>query len=257
MRVLPALAKTVFAGFIISLLLGLVAAFGTRAGLWDYHFGLLKLFPWCVGIAALTFMLGAAWILWALIANDGSSSRYGLIGFFGAIVVLYNPVTNFLAARDMPPIHDVSTDTEHAPVFVSLLTQRDGATNSPDYDGQKKVWFKGKLSTVSSLQHKYEGGVRPAPVLTSPEKLFRKALASVYAMGWTVVAIVPDEGRIEAADTTFFFGFTDDIVIRVKPAGFGAQLDIRSESRVGETDGGRNARRVVAFKKELSYQLSH
>jgi hypothetical protein len=254
MRVLPILAKTVCAGFIISLLLGLTAAFGTRLGFWDYHFGLLTLFPWCVGIAALSFVLGAVWMLWALIANDGSAARYGVIGFFGAIVVLYNPVSNFLEARDAPPIHDVSTDTEHAPVFVSLLTQRDGATNSPDYDGQQKVWFRGKLSTVSYLQHKYEAGVKPAPVLTSPEKLFKRALNAVNDMGWDVVAIAPDEGRIEATDTTFFFGFTDDIVIRVKPAGFGARLDIRSEARVGKSDGGRNARRIVAFLKDLSGQ---
>lgn len=251
MRVLPILAKTVCAGFIVSLLLGLTAAFGTRLGFWDYHFGLQTLFPWCVGIAALAFVLGAAWIVWALIANDGTAARYGIIGFFGAIVVLYNPVTDYLDARDAPPIHDVSTDTEHAPVFASLLTQRDGATNSPDYDGQKKVWFKGKLSTIALLQHKYEAGVRPAPQLVSPEKLFRRGLNTVYDMGWNVVAIAPDEGRIEATDTTFFFGFTDDIVIRVKPAGFGARLDIRSESRVGETDGGRNARRVVAYLKAL------
>jgi hypothetical protein len=252
MRALPILAKTVCAGFTVALLLGLTAAFGTRLGFWDYHFGLQTLFPWCVGIAALAFVLGAVWLVWALIANDGTAARYGVIGFFGAIVVLYNPITDYLAARDAPPIHDVSTDTEHAPVFVSLLTQRDGATNSPDYDGQKKVWFKGKLSTVALLQHKYEAGVRPAPQLVSPEKLFKRGLAAVYSMGWDVVAIAPDEGRIEATDTTFFFGFTDDIVIRVKPAGFGARLDIRSEARVGESDGGRDARRVVAFLKELA-----
>ena len=137
-------------------------------------------------------------------------------------------------------------------MLLSLLTQRDGATNPPDYDGNQKVWFKGKLSTVSYLQHKYEAGVRPAPVLTSPEKLFKRALNTVYGMGWNVVAIAPDEGRIEATDTTFFFGFTDDIVIRVKPAGFGAKLDIRSEARIGKSDGGRNARRIIAFMKSLA-----
>ena len=252
MRVLPALAKTVFAGFLISLVIGLTAAFGTRAGLWDYHFGLWTLFPWSVGIGALTFILGVVWMLWAMIANDSSGARYGLIGFFGAIAVLYNPIVDFIDSYDTPPIHDVSTDTEHAPVFVALRTRRDGATNPPTYDGADKVMFKGKLSTVSALQHKYEPGVRPAPVLTTPEKLFRRALSNVYGMGWNVVAIVPDEGRIEATDTTFFFGFTDDIVIRVKPAGFGARLDIRSESRVGQNDGGRNAQRIIKFLKRLA-----
>ena len=61
----------------------------------------------------------------------------------------------------------------------------------------------------------------------------------------------PDAGRIEATDTTFFFGFTDDIVIRVKPAGMGARLDIRSKSRVGQNDIGRNAARIHAYVKRL------
>ncbi|HEY5339207.1 MAG TPA: DUF1499 domain-containing protein [Rhizomicrobium sp.] len=252
MKVLPALAKTVFAGFLVSLLLGLTAAFGTRLGFWDYHFGLLSLFPWAVGIGIAAFLVGLVWMLWAMIANDSSGARYGLIGFFGAAIFLYTPITDFWTSYGAPPIHDISTDTEHAPIFASLLTQRAGATNSPDYDGPNLVMFKGKRSTVSALQHKYEGDVRPAPVLTSPEKLFRRALNTVRGMGWNIVAIAPDEGRIEATDTTFFFGFTDDIVIRVKPAGMGARLDIRSKARVGDNDGGRDARRIVAFMKQLA-----
>jgi uncharacterized protein (DUF1499 family) len=48
------------------------------------------------------------------------------------------------------------------------------------------------------------------------------------------------------------FGYTDDIVIRVKPAGMGAKLDIRSKARVGNDDQGRNAARVKAFLKRLA-----
>ncbi len=73
-------------------------------------------------------------------------------------------------------------------------------------------------------------------------------------MGWNIVAAEPasDGGRIEATDTTLFFGFTDDIVIRVKPSGMGARLDIRSKSRVGISDLGTNAARIRAFVKKLA-----
>jgi hypothetical protein len=252
MRVLPILAKTVFGGFIVSLLLGLTAAFGTRAGFWDYPFGLHTLFPWAVGIAALACLLGGAWMLSAMIANDSSGARYGLIGFAGTIVVLYNPVSDFIAGYDAPPIHDVSTDTEHPPLFASLLTQRTGATTTPDYDGPNKVTYDGKVSTVAALQHKYEGEIHPAPVLVSPEKLFKRALDAVYGMGWDVVAIAPDEGRIEATTTTFFFGFTDDIVLRVKPSGMGARLDIRSKARVSGDDDGRNIQNIKDYLRLLA-----
>jgi hypothetical protein len=104
MRLLPALAKTVFAGFIASLVTGLIASFGTRLGFWDYHFGLFTLMPWCVGIGGVTFVLGLIWVLWAMIANDSSAARYGLIGLAGSIVVLYNPVID-----SMDSIHRFSS----------------------------------------------------------------------------------------------------------------------------------------------------
>jgi hypothetical protein len=152
----------------------------------------------------------------------------------------------------MPPIHDITTDTEHPPPLVSLLTRRDGSTNPPGYDGPNKIMFDGKVSTVSALQHKYYPAIHSAALLMSPEKLFKRAVTASYGMGWDVIAIVPDEGRIEATDTTWFFGFTDDIVIRVKPAGMGARLDIRSKARVGNDDEGRNAAHVQAFLKRLA-----
>ena len=71
-------------------------------------------------------------------------------------------------------------------------------------------------------------------------------------MGWNVVAIAPDEGRIEATDTSLFFGITDDIVIRVKPSGMGAKLDIRSKARMNSDYGNRNPQRIRDFMKELA-----
>jgi uncharacterized protein (DUF1499 family) len=71
-------------------------------------------------------------------------------------------------------------------------------------------------------------------------------------MGWHVVSFDPKTLRIEATESSFWFGLTDDIVIRVKPAGkLGARLDIRSKSRVGENDMGGNAARIRAFVKKL------
>lgn len=244
MRALPLLAKASFAGFIVSLAIGLAAAFGTRLGFWSYQLGLFTLFPWCVGIGALTFLAGAIWVLWAMIANDSSGARYGLIGLVGAAVVLINPVTDFWEHRGLPTVSDVSTDTADPPPFVSLLTQRQGAETKPGYAGNETEMFDGKSSTMSLLQHKYYGDIHSAAILISPERLFKRAVAAAYDMGWNVVAIVPDEGRIEATDTTFFFGFTDDIVIRVKPAGMGAKLDIRSKARAKKGDDGRNVKHV-------------
>jgi uncharacterized protein (DUF1499 family) len=71
--------------------------------------------------------------------------------------------------------------------------------------------------------------------------------------GWKIVDENQAEGRIEATATTRWFGFKDDIVIRIAPsAGNGSRVDIRSVSRVGRSDLGTNARRIRAFLEKFS-----
>ena len=53
--------------------------------------------------------------------------------------------------------------------------------------------------------------------------------------------------RLEAVDTTFWFGFKDDVVVRVRPEETGSRVDARSASRVGKGDAGTNARRLRRF----------
>lgn len=252
MRILPNLAKLVFAGFAVSLVIGLLAGFGTKYGLWDFKFGLLTLFPWClyVGLAALA--LGIVWAAAALIRNNGEGLRYGLIGLVGAAAVLALPIYDIHVARSSPPIHDITTDIVNPPQFKAVLALRKDALNSPDYYGATKLKWKGETMTVAQAQRKAYPDIFTDRVLTKPAKLFDRALAAAKAMGWTIVAGDPKEGRIEATDTSFFFGFVDDIAIRVGPSGTGAKLDIRSESRVGQSDVGKNAARIRAFIKTLA-----
>ena len=67
-----------------------------------------------------------------------------------------------------------------------------------------------------------------------------------------LVAAEAADGRIEATDTTFWFGFKDDVVVRVQPADNGSRIDVRSESRVGKSDVGTNARRIRAYLAKLA-----
>jgi uncharacterized protein (DUF1499 family) len=77
-----------------------------------------------------------------------------------------------------------------------------------------------------------------------PDQAYSRALAAVGALGWEIVATVPAEGRIEATDTTAWFGFKDDVVIRIRPQGSASRVDVRSKSRVGMSDLGANAERI-------------
>jgi uncharacterized protein (DUF1499 family) len=84
-----------------------------------------------------------------------------------------------------------------------------------------------------------------------PAAAFERALAAVSELGWALVAQDPSALRIEATDTTFWFRFKDDIVIRIRPAQNGSIVDARSVSRVGGGDAGTNARRLRAFFDRL------
>jgi hypothetical protein len=256
MRLLPWLAKLSFAAFLLVLLAGGIAGFGTRLGLWDITFGLFRVFPWCAGFALLGFLTGLVWVVWAMVANRGTATRYGLVGLLGSAVVLVPTAYDVYRAKTSPHIHDISTDTDQAPVFLALKTQRSGARTPASYEGPETAQGPdGKTASTAALQRKYYPDIYSKADLTAPDKLFDRALKTAYRMGWHVVAVAPKEGRIEATDTSLLFGLTDDIVIRVKPAGMGARLDIRSKSRTPvwrDSDIGKNAARIRSYLKTLS-----
>ena len=85
----------------------------------------------------------------------------------------------------------------------------------------------------------------------TPAEAFKRADRVAMAMGWDVVARAPAEGRLEAVDTSAWFGFRDDIVVRIRAAGTGSRIDVRSKSRAGESDLGVNARRIRDFSARL------
>ena len=70
-------------------------------------------------------------------------------------------------------------------------------------------------------------------------------------MGWAILATDPQAGRIEASERSFWYGFTDDIVVRVAAAGAGSRIDVRSSARQGRSDLGVNAARIRAYLARL------
>ncbi|MBV8976953.1 MAG: DUF1499 domain-containing protein [Alphaproteobacteria bacterium] len=254
-------ARLSFGAFVVALCIALVASFGTRLGLWLYTTGFEILIP-AVIIGALALAAGIWWLAAALRNNNSEGWRWGFAGLVGSAALLWVPLGAALQAYGAPPIHDISTDVEFAPPFEALLPLRKGSPNGPEYDGPKKVVLDGKITTVAELQKKAFPEIKAHASLVDPRSLpkgatpqsywFWRAFERAKRMGWNVVAFDPKRGRIEATDTTLWFGFTDDIVIRVSAAGtIGARVDIRSKSRAGTFDYGRNAERVRAYLRSL------
>lgn len=260
MRIQLIAARLSLIAFLAALAVCLTAAFGTRLGYWQYATGFRILWPGAA-IGAVAALSGMLWMALALRNNDRLGWRWGFAGLIGAIVLLYSPLRAASLAWGAPPIHDISTDVEYAPAFKALLPLRGNAANGPEYDGPKKVVLKGKITTVAELQKLNYPDIKPEAKLLNPHNnpgihpqavLFWRAFERAKEMGWNIVAFDAKTGVIEATDTTFWFGFTDDIAIRVVPAGsLGAKLDIRSKSRIGTTDYGRNAERIRDYLKGL------
>lgn len=151
-------------------------------------------------------------------------------------------------AESVPPIHDITTDTTNPPQFlpdVLALRAKAHAVNSTVYGGPK----------VAALQEKAYPSIRPMFFKLPPGKVFAGALRAAKAMGWKLDSEHPGRGIIEASSTTFWFGFTDDVVIRIEAQPDGTRLDIRSESRIGRSDIGRNAERIRRFRSMLYTKL--
>jgi uncharacterized protein (DUF1499 family) len=144
-------------------------------------------------------------------------------------------------ASRVPPIHDVTTDTMQPPPFLAILPLREGALNPVEYGGPD----------VAAQQKKAFPDIVPLTLKLPPARAFDRALATARAMGWDLVASDPAGGRIEATATTFWFGFKDDVVIRVTPEAEGSRIDVRSLSRVGGGDIGTNAERVRKYLAAL------
>jgi uncharacterized protein (DUF1499 family) len=143
----------------------------------------------------------------------------------------------------VPPIHDISTDTSDPPAFVAVVARRvaAGASNPPEYAGPE----------VAAQQQAAYPDLTPIALQAPPDQAFARALAAARSLGWEIVASEAGEGRLEATDTTRWFGFKDDVVVRIRPDGGGSRVDVRSKSRVGRSDVGANAARIRAFRDAL------
>jgi uncharacterized protein (DUF1499 family) len=144
-------------------------------------------------------------------------------------------------AQSVPPIHDISTDTADPPIFVAVLARRAGASNAVEYGGE----------AVAAQQRTAYPEVKPLHLPAPQPQAFERALGAARAMGWEIVDAVPTQGRIEATATTAWFGFKDDVVVRIRPDGNGSVVDVRSLSRVGRSDLGANAKRIRSYLDRL------
>lgn len=244
------LASRVAGWMTVSALFLLIGApFGYRIGLLGPATA-VALFVVGAVLALFAVLAGVVGIVRALMPSAHVSGGLGstfsvLIGGVALAAVLYWMVIPGLGS---PPVHDVSTSVTDPPEFDALRVAHYAGRDYVSYR-EYNAALKGKVSSAYP-------DLRTLVFDKSLRQVFSAAEASARDLHWRVVTADPFKGRIEAADHATVFGFIDDIVIRVRlnPAGY-TVLDIRSASRNGTSDWGRNARRIQLFIAVLNSHL--
>ena len=216
-----------------------LAGLGSRWGWWPFPTG-FTLLRWG-GYAALA---GAALAMVGALADRPWRARSFAIAAAIAIVAVGTVAVPWnwrRTARRVPPIHDITTDTERPPEFAVLRDLRPGARNPVEYGGPE----------VAAKQRAGYPDLGPAMLSVPPLQALTRATAAARSLGWEVVSVDTAAGLLEATDRTLWFGFYDDVVVRVTPTAGGSRVDARSLSRVGGSDVGTNARRLRRFLAEL------
>lgn len=181
-------------------------------------------------------------------ARPGGRRRGFLLALAGLVagaVVFWIPFSHERRAQRVPAIHDITTDTRNPPEFRAVVELRPQHANSPAYAGAE----------VARRQREAYPHIGPADFAATPDEVFEAAQAVARDMGWRIVASSGGDGRIEAVDTTFWFGFKDDIVVRITGNDDGARVDVRSASRIGVSDIGTNAKRIAGFVEALRNEV--
>jgi len=262
---------------IFTVLWFLVAALGTKFGLW----------PWQVGLGQMTIQIGPMLALSALgvslIAQIVSLLKaprkqafiLSLIATLLAAFCMFRMVGMSAQASALPPIHDIQTDWDNPVRFsTALMAARaeDGETNPvldtpivPEAANSRWPGTGGRL--VSELQEEAETRGEDQDTVYPPlQPLYFDRSASELSgaietlmkkRGWDMVTPLSDvaEGaeiiQLEATATSGWFGFKDDVAVRLTPLEGAIRVDMRSVSRVGLSDLGANSKRVYGFMSEL------
>lgn len=156
------------------------------------------------------------------------------------------PLSMLNKGKSVPPIHDISTDLVNPPEFVAIAPLRADAPNPVGYAGvevatQQRAAYP-ELQTLNYPQSKSE--------------LVEATKQAIDNSGWQLVNIDANQGIVEATDRTMWFGFKDDVIVRITDNGSKRLVDIRSKSRVGGSDLGKNAERIHGFIEELDSILT-
>ncbi|MCP4036422.1 MAG: DUF1499 domain-containing protein [bacterium] len=224
--------------------LGKFAPSCVLAGLLGIHIGLIPplggFMFFQIGLLCALFALGfGITTLIVTRSNPEDPARSaGWLGMASGALVLTATVAGMGDGGAYPPINDITTDLDDPPAFAR-------AADVPDFEGRDMSY---PVEFVAVVRANYSD-LEPLRVDDDPATAYSKAVSTVQGLGWEIVHQDAQDMTLNARETSTLFEFVDDIVVRVRPDGSGAVVDLRSKSRDGRGDLGVNAKRIGAFTR--------
>ena len=221
-----------------------VAVLGTRMEIWGFKIGLL--------IIAISFLLSILIFLVCAILRTvhkqkkPQSSKSAATAMWLSLMPVIGIGFVIVNAIGVPRIHNISTDVIDPPVFKQIIAMRAASDNPLEYNVDDLAAVQ--LAAYPDVKTIYtDGSVMQAHDI---------AVATVTQLGWEIINSDAITGIIEASDTSRLWGFTDDVVIRLRheEGTNKVAVDLRSVSRVGQSDLGANAKRITKFIETFSKQ---
>lgn len=247
----------------------MAAALGVKFGLWDWRMGLGTLIvTWGPRLLIGAMVLAAAALTASLVRRPREGVGIALLALLIPALGLGYLFYVRTQSAFVPPIHDVATNIQDPPIFSDRIMQERQASGANPlhpltaslssieaYQGPR---FADQHSrTVGELVQEDYPDLRTVTVTAPADRLFAALRSQAEDRGWTIATVDLAAGRFEAVAETFWFGFQDDVAVRVRPAGAPNQwqLDARSTSRVGLGDMGANAARLLNYLAAVTEEL--
>jgi len=228
----------------------LIAAVGSGQEWWHFRSGFFVL-----RIAFYAAAAGGVIALAAMYVARRAEPKLVFVNLFALVValafLLY--LGNLVrTARSVVPLHDITTNLDDYPRFYRLTVRDDNLANLPT-QGRRELEALEPRERWKAIHREAYPDLRTIRVPWNEAETVRRAEALARERGWEIVTVDLEEGVVEAVDTSRFFRFKDNVIVRVRPVSEGgaSMVDMRSISRVGTSDVGANARRIRSFLADL------
>ena len=234
-------SRTLFTASIIFVLVLVSGPLGYKHGFSLLIPSIISLLVGLLGVL-LVFLSSLVMLFVAIKYKLISDRKVLLAGLLVSIFPIIVIVPQALDGISAPQINDISTDTISPPPFNKLLIRRRTANSKFSLNDHALS----KEERIKIQNHFYP----ELKALSSPldfESALLRSATLLRQQGMDIITIDEDKGFIEAVDTSFWFGFKDDVVVRLKSHSNRTEIDIRSASRIGLRDFGKNAARVRRF----------